>query len=162
MQSENLSKLLGGALGQHLHEVHHKVEERAAKRLKDREAELLAQNARLQSMADHYKAQAERMMIRVRTLERTTSVLNERLNEANAACFYAEEEHEEAESSFPDPDRVVPIALECKVCERKRATMMMLPCRHVCVCTCCDGITTYCPVCHTLKTNSFEVIIPLN
>lgn len=162
MQSENLKQTLNGALGQHLHDVHREAEERATKRLKDRESELLAQNAQLQIMADHYKAQAERMVIRVRTLERTTRSLSERLDEANAARFYAEEAQEEAESSFPDPDRVGQITLECKVCERKMATVMLWPCRHVCVCTRCDATTTYCPVCHVVKTNSIEVHLPLN
>ncbi|KAL8552421.1 hypothetical protein ACS0TY_001203 [Phlomoides rotata] len=161
LHTENLKQALSGALGQHLHDVHRGAEERAAKRLKDRESELLVQNAQLQSMADHYKTQAERLVIRVRTLERTNRSLTERLDEANAARFYEETAQEEA-SSFPDPDRVEPITLECKICERKMATVMLWPCRHVCVCTLCDAGINFCPACNGMKTNSIEVHLPPN
>lgn len=164
-QSENLRQALKGVLGKHHRTLHQAAEEKAAKKLKERELELqgkLAQNAELQRMVEHYKAEAERLLIRVRHLERAKMSLRERLQEANAARRYAETAQEEAESSFEDPDRVEPVRLDCKVCRRQLATVMMWPCRHVCVCTQCEAATKYCPVCHLFKTTSVEVYLPLN
>ncbi|KAI3458396.1 hypothetical protein Pfo_015059 [Paulownia fortunei] len=165
LHSQNLRQALGGMLEKHHLTLHRVAEERATRKLKEREMELqgkLAQNAELERMVEHYKAEAERLLLRVRYLERATMSLRAGLQEATAARRYAETAQEEAESSFEDPDRVGPIRLDCKACERQLATVMLWPCRHVCVCTRCDAATKICPVCRLLKTTSIEVYLPLN
>ncbi|KAL0304009.1 UNVERIFIED_CONTAM: BOI-related E3 ubiquitin-protein ligase 1 [Sesamum radiatum] len=165
MQNESLRQALAGVLGKHHRTLHRVAEEKVAKKLKAKELELhgkLSENAELERMVEHYKGEAERLLIRVRCLERTTMALQAGLQEANAARRYAETEQEDAESSFEDPDRVGPVRLDCKACERQLATVMMWPCRHVCVCTRCDSLTKVCPVCRSLKTTSVEVCLPLD
>ncbi|KAL2227304.1 UNVERIFIED_CONTAM: BOI-related E3 ubiquitin-protein ligase 1 [Sesamum indicum] len=163
--NENLRQSLAGVLGKHRRTLHRVAEEKAAKKLKAKELELhgkLSENAELERMVEHYKGEAERLLIRVRCLERTTMSLQAGLQEANAARRYAETEQEDAESSYEDPDRVGPVRLDCKACERQLATVMMWPCRHICVCTRCDSVTKVCPVCCSLKTTSVEVCLPLD
>ncbi|KAK4433438.1 hypothetical protein Salat_1106100 [Sesamum alatum] len=163
--NENLRQALAGVLGKNHRALHRVAEETAAKKLKARELQLhakLSQNAELERMVEHYKGEAERLLIRVRCLERTTMSLQAGLQEANAARRYAETVQEDAESSFEDPDRVGPVRLECKACERQLATVMMWPCHHICVCTRCDSGTKVCPVCRSLKTASVEVCLPLD
>ncbi|KAG6407771.1 hypothetical protein SASPL_130769 [Salvia splendens] len=72
-------------------------------------------------------------------LEHAVVSLSEGLQEANAARQYAEAVEEEGESSFEDLDRVRPVRLDCKVCERELANVMVWSCRHVCVCKRCDA-----------------------
>ncbi|XP_057778498.1 BOI-related E3 ubiquitin-protein ligase 1-like [Salvia miltiorrhiza] len=132
--SENLRQSVVGTLCA--------AEERAAKRLRASEA----RNAELERLAELYKGEAERLLMRVRYLEMSNA--------------YAEEE--EAESSFEDPDRVRPVRLDCKVCKRELAKVMLWPCRHVCVCPSCDAATKCCPVCRLVKTTSVQLSLPLD
>ncbi|XP_047939542.1 BOI-related E3 ubiquitin-protein ligase 1-like [Salvia hispanica] len=134
------------------------VEETVAKRVKA-QAE---RNEELERLAAMYKGEAERLLARVRYLEHAVMSLSEGLQEANAAGHYAEAVEEEGESSFEDPDRVGPVRLDCKVCERELANMMVWPCRHVCVCKRCDAAAKCCPVCGMVKTTSVEVCLPLD
>lgn len=127
---------------------HRAAEERAAKRLRASEE----QKAELERLVELYKGEAERLLTRVRHLE----------DAASEGRRYAEAEEEEAESSFEDPDRVGPVRLDCKVCERELATVMVWPCRHVCVCARCDAATKCCPVCRQVKTTSVQVCLPLD
>ncbi|KAG6418523.1 hypothetical protein SASPL_120727 [Salvia splendens] len=134
------------------------MEETMAKRMKA-QAE---RNEELERLAAMYKWEAERLLARVRYLEHAVMSLSEGLQEANAARHYAEAVEEEGESSFEDPDRVRPVRLDCKVCERELANVMVWPCRHVCVCKRCDAGAKCCPVCGMVKTTSVEVCLPLD
>lgn len=158
LQNEYLRHSVVRVLEKHEHTYHHAAEERATKKLRESDMKLQEkeeQNAELERLVELYKGEAERLLIRVRYLERTA----QSLSEANAARDAVEEE---AESSFEDPDRVGPVRLDCKVCERQLATVMVWPCRHVCVCKRCDVTTKYCPVCRLVKTTSVEVSLPLD
>lgn len=149
----------------HYQDIDRVVEERAAKKLKEMNLQLRrksSQNEELERLVELYKGEAERLQIRIRFLERAAMSLQSGLQDANAARRYAEADHDDAESSFEDPDRVDPVRLDCKVCLKKVATVMMWPCRHVCVCTRCEAATKYCPVCRGIKTTSVEICLPLN
>lgn len=162
-QNESLRRSVMEMFEKQNRSPHCAEEERAKKRLKAQLQERTEQNAQLERMVAHYRGEAERLMGRVRHLERTAMSLSEGLQQANAARFADPvEEEASAESSFEDPDRVGPVRLECKVCERQLATMMMWPCRHVCVCSGCDNATRRCPVCRLVKTTSVEVCLPLD
>ncbi|KAG8381021.1 hypothetical protein BUALT_Bualt06G0077400 [Buddleja alternifolia] len=154
--SENLKHVLTGMMENH----RHVAEERAAKKLKEKEEEMqrkLNETAYLEQLVELYKGESERLQVRVRCLERTTMSLRASLEEARA-----EMEEEDAESSFEDPGRVSPVMLDCKVCERQLATVMIWPCRHVCVCKGCEPATRVCPVCRSLKTTSVEICLPID
>ncbi|KAL6530364.1 hypothetical protein OROHE_014717 [Orobanche hederae] len=165
LHTDILRQALGGMLEKQHKIVHRAAEEKAAKKLKQKEIELQnksLQNIELERKAEHYKKEAERLSTKVRNLERATMSLKSCLEEAKAARRYAETAQEEAESSFEDPDRVAPVRLDCKVCDRQLASVMMWPCRHVCVCTRCDAATKVCPVCRLMKTTSVEVYLSLD
>ncbi|KAH6830868.1 hypothetical protein C2S53_005792 [Perilla frutescens var. hirtella] len=152
--NENLRQSVVGMLEKHNHSLQCAAEERAAKRMKERDLKLqehIERNEELERLVEHYKGESNRLLTRVRYLE----------HEA-AARRYADTVEEEGESSFEDPDRVGPVRLDCKVCERQLATVMVWPCRHVCVCMRCDATTKYCPVCRSVKTTSVEVCLPLD
>ena len=48
---------------------------------------------------------------------------------------------------------------ECSCCLNREATVMLLPCNHLCVCLMCDGdgVLTACPLCRTLATGRIHV-----
>ncbi|KAJ6826182.1 putative BOI-related E3 ubiquitin-protein ligase 3 isoform X1 [Iris pallida] len=48
----------------------------------------------------------------------------------------------------------VPVVGACRVCLRREVCMLLLPCRHLCMCKECDGLVDACPVCLAVKTAS--------
>lgn len=49
--------------------------------------------------------------------------------------------------------------LICRACKVKEVSMLLMPCRHLCLCRDCDMIVGVCPVCQLIKTNSVQVYL---
>ncbi|KAI4374578.1 hypothetical protein MLD38_012559 [Melastoma candidum] len=47
--------------------------------------------------------------------------------------------------------------MACKSCKMKGVEMLLLPCRHLCLCKECDAIMDVCPLCNVMKTASAQV-----
>ncbi|KAL2936034.1 putative BOI-related E3 ubiquitin-protein ligase 3 [Bienertia sinuspersici] len=47
--------------------------------------------------------------------------------------------------------------VSCKACRSKEVSILILPCRHLCLCIECDGFTDICPVCRIKKGGSLQV-----
>ncbi|GLJ39734.1 hypothetical protein SUGI_0812190 [Cryptomeria japonica] len=45
----------------------------------------------------------------------------------------------------------------CRLCRSKEVRMLLLPCRHLCLCKHCDSILDVCPLCSAHKTASVEI-----
>ncbi|KAK4793963.1 hypothetical protein SAY86_011957 [Trapa natans] len=45
----------------------------------------------------------------------------------------------------------------CRSCQREEARVLLLPCRHLCLCTVCGSSMHTCPVCNTAKTVSVHI-----
>ncbi|KAK6154530.1 hypothetical protein DH2020_008778 [Rehmannia glutinosa] len=45
----------------------------------------------------------------------------------------------------------------CRSCEREESCVLLLPCRHLCLCTVCGSTLHTCPVCNSTKTASVHV-----
>lgn len=85
-------------------------------------------------------------------------------DDAQSCCGsnYNDEEEEEAavnvkcngngsSSSSSNSSRV------CRKCGREEACVLLLPCRHLCLCSVCGSSLNTCPVCKSTKTASFHV-----
>ncbi|XP_028769927.1 probable BOI-related E3 ubiquitin-protein ligase 2 [Neltuma alba] len=49
--------------------------------------------------------------------------------------------------------------MNCRACKVKEVCVLMLPCRHLCLCKDCEVFIDICPVCGIMKTASVEVIM---
>ncbi|KAF9626680.1 hypothetical protein IFM89_038775 [Coptis chinensis] len=47
--------------------------------------------------------------------------------------------------------------MTCRACKLKEVSILLLPCRHLCLCSNCDGLVDACPVCQSNKTATFQV-----
>lgn len=47
--------------------------------------------------------------------------------------------------------------MTCKSCKTKEISMLLIPCRHLCLCEDCAGYTNVCPVCHCPNSSSVQV-----
>ncbi|KAI3726967.1 hypothetical protein L1987_66774 [Smallanthus sonchifolius] len=49
--------------------------------------------------------------------------------------------------------------LICKACNGKEVCVLLLPCRHLCLCKDCEVLVENCPVCQTTRTESVHVFM---
>lgn len=50
-------------------------------------------------------------------------------------------------------------AIICKVCKLKEVSILLMPCRHLCLCKDCEGLVSVCPICQLMTTASVEVFL---
>ena len=55
-----------------------------------------------------------------------------------------ERQAEDTESAYIDPDRVVVSGPKCRGCGKRLASVVVLPCRHLCLCAECNGYIEVC------------------
>ncbi|PIN12427.1 putative E3 ubiquitin ligase [Handroanthus impetiginosus] len=133
--------------------------EKTAMRLKEKEVELhqkVAENAELERVMMHYRTEVERLQMTVRYLEQFVNVQARPGLQEGKATSQCSETGKEDEQIF------MAVRLDCRNCKREMATVMLWPCRHVCLCRRCDDDlrVMFCPVCCLLKNGSLEVFLP--
>ncbi|CAL9066699.1 BOI-related E3 ubiquitin-protein ligase 1-like isoform X2 [Musa acuminata AAA Group] len=165
-QEEQLRRALAERRQRQYRALLNAAEESAARRLREKEAEVgrLARRRgelekrlallRTETMAWQAKAMADQV---------TAAALNAQLEKAAAAPERKEMSGdsppaEDAESGFEDPDRVER-ERACRSCQYRRASVVLLPCRHLCLCDACDAASDSCPVCRCVTTGSVRVLL---
>lgn len=153
-----------------------------ARRLREKEAEVekaARRNSELEARAAQLSVEAQVWQAKARAQEATAASLQVQLQKAimsggggvgvgpaqdsrrmedQLGCP-AEGQAEDAESAYIDPDRVVVSGPRCKECGKRVASVVLLPCRHLCLCTECDQVAQACPLCSTLRSSSIEAYL---
>ncbi|XAR54863.1 hypothetical protein NMG60_11030182 [Bertholletia excelsa] len=173
-QGEQLRRTLADKRQRHYRALLGAAEETLARRLKEKEAEVekaARRNAELEARASQLSAEAQAWQARARAQEATAASLQEQLRLAMIgggalAPERGEEpgcgggEAEDAESAYIDPAAPCPASgPSCKVCQSRPAAVVVLPCRHLCLCTECAGVAHNCPLCWSFKESSIEVFL---
>ncbi|MCL7045137.1 hypothetical protein MKW94_004561 [Papaver nudicaule] len=47
----------------------------------------------------------------------------------------------------------------CKVCDKNEVSVLVLPCRHLCLCKECESKLDYCPICKAAKSASLQIFM---
>ncbi|CAJ2635131.1 unnamed protein product [Trifolium pratense] len=175
-QGENLRRTLAEKRQRHYRELLNAAEEAVAQRLREKEAEFTKarrKNAELEARAAQLTMEAQLWQAKARAQEATAASLQAQLQQtimcqtgeeagAGGVSCAVEGQAEDAESAYIDPDRVVVVTEargKCRGCEKRVASVVVLPCRHLCICTECDAHFRACPVCFTLKNSTVEVFL---
>lgn len=146
-----------------------------AKKIREKEAEVekaVRKNAELQARAAHFSAEAQVWQARARAQEATAASLQAQLQNAilrqgcaqnhdgTLTCASGDVAADDAESAYIDPERVeVASGPSCKACQKRVASVVLLPCRHLSVCAECDGVVQACPLCLSFRSSSVEVFL---
>ncbi|XP_047328026.1 probable BOI-related E3 ubiquitin-protein ligase 2 isoform X2 [Impatiens glandulifera] len=149
------------------------AEEAVAKRLREKEVEsekAIRRNAELEATAVRLIAEVHTWQARARAQEAAAASLQVQLEQAMMVTRGEESggpAAEDAESCYVDPDRVLvspataaaAAASEprCRACGERGASVVNLPCRHLCLCRECDSAVQSCPVCFSFRKSSVEV-----
>lgn len=125
-------------------------------------------NAELEARAAQLSVEAQVWQAKARAQEATAVSLQAQLQQAmsgggcdggDGGTVGVEGQADDAESAHIDPERVVISGPSCKACRKRLASMLILPCRHLCLCTDCDQVAQTCPLCHSKRSSSVEVYL---
>ncbi|KAL3628835.1 hypothetical protein CASFOL_027881 [Castilleja foliolosa] len=104
----------------------------------------------------HYRAKYNESVVNV--LKNNIQQLMEQ-NTAHAREGSGESELDDAISCSNNPSNQGPEtrSIKCRACNVKGVSVLVLPCRHLCLCLDCEGFIDVCPVCQVMKTASVHV-----
>ncbi|XP_057449733.1 BOI-related E3 ubiquitin-protein ligase 1-like [Lotus japonicus] len=162
-QEEQLRRGLAEKRQRHYRSLLIAAEESVSHRLREKEAEMekaKRRNAELEARAAQLSMESQLWQAKAKEQEATAASLQAQLQRAIMSGGDGGLS-EDAESAYVDPERVVEVGptRECKGCWKRVASVVVLPCRHLCVCTECDAQFRACPVCLTLKNSSVQVYL---
>ncbi|KAL8253866.1 hypothetical protein R6Q59_032087 [Mikania micrantha] len=166
-QAQELRRNLADKRQRHYHELIGIAKESASRIIKEKEAaaaKAVHRHAELEARASQLSAEAQVWQAKARAQEAIAAALQVQLQQAIVTgvggCVSPGEKVAagDAESSYIDPERVVVVSGPgCKACGKRVASMVLLPCRHLCVCSECDDVVQVCPLCLSLRSSSIEV-----
>ncbi|XP_022155494.1 BOI-related E3 ubiquitin-protein ligase 1-like [Momordica charantia] len=173
-QEEELRRALAEKRQRHFRELVGAAEETAARKLREKETEVekaTRRNAELEARAARVSMEAQAWQAKARAQEAAAAALQAQLQQAvmrgagmggggegGGDCTVGAAE--DAESAYVDPERVAAgSGPSCKVCRKRVASVVLLPCRHLCVCTDCDQVVRACPICRAFRNSSVEVFL---
>ncbi|EOA13891.1 hypothetical protein CARUB_v10027000mg [Capsella rubella] len=177
IQGEQLRCMLAENNERHYRELLRTTEESVRRRLREKETEIekaTRRHAELEARAAQIETESRAWQVRAAAREAEATSLQAQLQQAVVAAHHhrggvittAEQnsgsedgvdEAEDAESAYVDPDRCEMIGPGCRICWRRSATVLALPCRHLVLCKGCDGSVRVCPLCLSTKNSSVEV-----
>ncbi|CAG7873080.1 unnamed protein product [Brassica rapa] len=171
-QDEQLRRMLAENSEKHYRELLKTTEESVRRRLREKEAEIekaTRRHAELEARATQIETESRAWQARAASKEAEATTLQARLQQAvahgagvtvaepNSGSVDGVDEAEDAESAYVDPDRLELTGPSCRICWRRSATVLALPCRHLILCKGCDGSVRVCPLCLSSKNSSVEV-----
>lgn len=178
-EGEQLRRTLAEKRHRHYRALLSATEESIARRIREKEAEVekaTRRNAELEARAAQLSVEAQVWQAKARAQEATAASLQAQLQQAIMNGGVAQDSRrgddglgcsggvegqaEDAESAYVDPERVtVSGGRSCKGCRKRAATVVVLPCRHLCLCTECDQVAQACPLCLQVRNSSVEVFL---
>ncbi|XP_058087878.1 probable BOI-related E3 ubiquitin-protein ligase 2 [Magnolia sinica] len=179
VQEEHISKGVREMRQRHMASFLSTLEKGVGQKLREKELEIENMNRKNRELVERIKQvamEAQSWHYRARYNESVVNVLKSNLKQAIAqgadqgkeGC--GDSEVDDAASSF-DHNTIVggptkPITgknaglkeqMTCKACKIKEVSILLLPCRHLCLCKDCEGFIDICPVCQSMKTASVQV-----
>ncbi|KAL5232056.1 hypothetical protein ABZP36_030832 [Zizania latifolia] len=183
--AERLRRALAEVRRRHYRSLLGAAEVEAARRIREKEADVskaARRGAELEERVALLRAEAASWQAKALADQSTAAALHAQLQQAAAAAQArgkAAEDNatgtaaDDAASGFFDPDRVVevtapPPSRPCRTCRLRPSSVVLLPCRHLCVCDACEPAvaTTItgtavaaCPACRGAVTGTVQVFL---
>ncbi|XP_074583704.1 BOI-related E3 ubiquitin-protein ligase 1-like isoform X2 [Curcuma longa] len=140
----------------------------ASKLIREKQAEVeraAQRSAELQNRLVRLRSESNAWQAKAMADQAMAASLHSQLQQAAAAAAALSQARsgdgppaEDAGSAIVDPNRD-DAARTCRACRSRPAMMVLLPCRHLCLCEACDAAADVCPVCESGKTGSVRVFL---
>lgn len=184
IQEENLLKGVRDMNNRHTVSFLASIEEGISKKLKEKDQEIDTMNRKNRELADKIRqvaTEAQNWHNRAKQNESIVNVLRNNLQQAmSQGAEQAKEGFGDSEvdnaASYVDPNNYLRAAagastlnsrhyqgtkenMICRACKAKDVCILLMPCRHLCLCKDCDMFIRVCPLCHVMKTDSAQVYL---
>ncbi|XP_008797073.2 probable BOI-related E3 ubiquitin-protein ligase 3 isoform X2 [Phoenix dactylifera] len=79
-------------------------------------------------------------------------------DDAQSCCFEDKKERREA-AAAARPNEELLLRRACKMCQERDVCVLLFPCRHLCLCKDCEPMVDACPICHSMKSDSLQILM---
>ena len=143
----------------HIRLITSAAEDRAAKRLKVKDAEMKCirdMNWELHERLRNLQIQARMWQDLAESNEAAANVLRANIQRVlNAQVVHGRGRDEASSRCWGENEVRKPVAMaSCKGCRQGEAMVLLLPCRHLCICASCATAGRACPACGCAMTGS--------
>lgn len=176
LQEENILKGVREINQRHAISLLNSLEKGVSRKLQEKEVEIENMNRKNRELGDrikqvameaqswHYRAKYNESVVNVlkgniqQLMEQGTAQAREGSGESEVDDAVSSSNHQRivSESRNKGPGNHPPPP-RCRACNSKQVSVLMLPCRHLCLCADCEGFIDVCPVCQVMKTASVHV-----
>ncbi|EYU22122.1 hypothetical protein ABFS82_09G020600 [Erythranthe guttata] len=169
LQEENILKGVREINQRHTVSLLNALEKGVNRKLHEKEIEIENMNRKNKELGDKIKQvamEAQSWHYRAKYNESVVNVLKSNIQQlieqgpALAMEGSGDSEVDEAVSCSNQPRAAIggnSRELKCRGCNGKEVSVLILPCRHLCLCVDCEGFVRVCPVCQVIKTASVHV-----
>ncbi|XP_050120005.1 probable BOI-related E3 ubiquitin-protein ligase 3 [Malus sylvestris] len=187
IQEEHLAKGVRDMKQRHMASFLAAIDKGVSKKMREKDLEIENMNRKNQELVDRIKqvaVEAQNWHYRAKYNESVVNALKSNLQQAISQGAdqgkegFGDSEVDDA-ASYIDPNNYLTIPVgpaksvpknylglkeqtgsrACRTCKAKEVSMLLMPCRHLCLCKDCDGFVNVCPVCESMKTASFQVYL---
>ncbi|KAI3467544.1 hypothetical protein Pfo_024207 [Paulownia fortunei] len=177
-QEENMVKGVRDIRQRHMASFLAALEKGVARKLHEKDLELgtiTRKNKELVESMKQVTAEAQNWCYMAKYNESIVNVLKTNLQQAmqgsNGRKEGLGESDIDAAASCIDPNNYLSVVggsgrstslkkdMTCKSCKAKEVSILLMPCRHLCLCKECEGFVSVCPICQMITTASFEVYL---
>ncbi|XP_022997618.1 BOI-related E3 ubiquitin-protein ligase 1 [Cucurbita pepo subsp. pepo] len=184
IQEEHLAKGIRDMKQRHMASFLSAIEKGIGKKLHEKDVEIESMNRKNRELVERIKqvaTEAQNWHCRAKYNESVVNVLKNNLQHAisqgadQAKEGFGDSEVDDAASHI-DPNNYLNVHggtmksstsnlpgfkehMICKACKAKEVSILLMPCRHLCLCRDCDGLVNVCPVCQLIKTAGIQVYL---
>ncbi|XP_021635212.2 probable BOI-related E3 ubiquitin-protein ligase 2 isoform X2 [Hevea brasiliensis] len=184
IQEEHLAMGLRDMKQRHIASFLAAIEKGVSKKLQEKDLEIDNMNRKNKELIERIKQvamEAQNWHYRAKYNESVVNVLKSNLQQAisqgpdQGREGFGDSEVDDA-ASYIDPNNYLNVPgghsrpltrnyqglkehIICRACKSKEVCMLLMPCRHLCLCKDCDMLINVCPVCRLMKNSSVQVYL---
>lgn len=178
-QEEYLAKGVRDMKKRHMASFLSAIEKGVGKKLQEKDIELENINRKNRELAERMKqvaTEAQQWCYRAKYNESVVNILKANLQQALQGAAdqgkegFGDSDNDDAASCI-DPNYHLSVPggsgkstamkgnMICRTCKAKEVSVLLMPCRHLCLCKDCEGLVNICPVCQLITTGSVQVYL---
>ncbi|XP_059656139.1 E3 ubiquitin-protein ligase BOI-like [Cornus florida] len=180
IQEENLAKGMRDINQRHMTSFLSALEKCISKKIHEKDLEIENINRKNRELAERMKqaaVEAQNWQHRAKYNESVVEVLKNNLQQAISQGAdqgkegFGDSEIDDDAASYINPNNHLGLQggpgktsfrkdnMICRACKAKEVCILLMPCRHLCLCKDCDGLINICLVCQEMKTSSIQVYL---